>query len=231
MEGFEASLGEALKFILRGDGELFPIVLLSLFVSSLAVSLSAVMALPLALAAAWWEFPGKRVLIAVLNSLIAVPAVVIGLVVYLFLSRSGPLGPLGLLFTPRAMIAAQAILAFPLLASLFLAALQTVGRGIKETSLTLGASPLQAALTFLRQARYGLMAAYITGFARVLGETGMTMMVGGNIRGQTRVMTTTIALETMRGNYELGIALGLILLMTAVGVNIVLQLLQGRAGR
>ncbi|MFH0801564.1 MAG: ABC transporter permease [bacterium] len=226
-----ASLSEALGLLLRADAELWRIVLLSLFVSSLAVTLSALLALPVALAVAWGEFPGKRIVIGLVNSLIAVPAVVIGLLLYLALSRSGPFGALGLLFTPRAMILAQALLALPLLTGLFIAAFQSVGRRVKETALTLGASPLQAALALLREARFALLAAYTTGFARLLGETGMTMMVGGNIRGQTRVMTTAIALETLRGNFELGIALGIILFTVAIGVNIILQIMQGRAGR
>lgn len=215
----------------RFDPEIWNIVLLSLRVSLSASLMAAGLALPLSLAITQNEFRGKRVVIGAVNSLIAVPAVVIGLVCYLLLSRSGPLGLWHLLYSPGAMILAQAALAFPLMTGLSVAALQSVGQRVKETIITLGAGRRQTALGIVREARFPLTAAFIAGFARVLGETGMTMMVGGNIRGETRVMTTAIALETMKGNFELGIALGVILLSVAVGVNVILQLVQGRAGR
>lgn len=225
------SLKQALGMVVSLDPEIWEIVLLSLRVSGAASLLAACLALPAAFAVTQNEFRGKRVAIAAINSLIAVPAVVIGLVVYLLFSRSGPMGFWRLLYSPVAMILAQTVLALPLMAGLSVAALQGVGQRVKETMVTLGAGRRHQALGIMREARFPLMAAFITGFARVIGETGMTMMVGGNIRGETRVMTTSIALETIKGNFELGIALGAILLFVAVGVNVVLQLVQGRAGR
>lgn len=215
----------------RFDPEIWGIVLLSLRVSLAASALAACLALPLALAITQNEFRGKRAAIGAVNSLIAVPAVVIGLVCYLLLSRSGPLGFWRLLYTPWAMVIAQTLLVIPLMTGLSVAALQSLGSRVRETMVTLGAGRRHLALGIVRETRFALAAAFIAGFSRVLGETGMTMMVGGNIRGETRVMTTAIALETIKGNFELGIALGIILLLTAVGVNVVLQIVQGRAGR
>ncbi len=223
--------GRALAMLAGLDPELWSIVGLSLEVSALSSLLAAGAALPLSLAITHREFPGQRAVIGAVNSLIAVPAVVIGLACYLLLSRSGPLGFWRLLYTPWAMVAAQAALALPLMTGLSVAALQAVGPRIRETMLTLGAGRRQAAWGTMREARFALAAAFITGFARVLGETGMTMMVGGNIKGETRVMTTAIALETIKGNFELGIALGLVLLAVAIAVNVALQAVQGRAGR
>lgn len=225
------SLSQAFAMLARFDPEIWQIVLLSLRVSLSASMIAVCLAVPLSLAITQNQFPGKRAVIGVINSFIAVPAVVIGLVCYLLLSRSGPLGFWRLLYTPGAMIAAQALLVIPLMTALSISALQGLGHRVKETMVTLGAGRRQAALGIMREARFPLMAAFITGFSRVLGETGMTMMVGGNIKGETRVMTTSIALETIKGNFELGIALGVILLFVAVGVNVVLQLVQGRAGQ
>lgn len=224
------SLKQALELVVRLDPEIWGIVLLSLQVSGAASLFAACLAVPAAFAVTQGEFRGKRAAIGAVNSLIAVPAVVIGLVCYLLFSRSGPLGFWRLLYTPWAMVIAQTLLVIPLMTGLSVAALQGVGQRVRETMVTLGAGRRQAALGIMREARFPLTAAFITGFARVIGETGMTMMVGGNIRGDTRVMTTAIALETMKGNFELGIALGVVLLFVAVGVNVALQLVQGRAG-
>lgn len=215
----------------RFDPEIWQIVLLSLRVSLSSSLIAACLAVPLSLAITQNQFPGKRAVIGAVNSFIAVPAVVIGLVCYLLLSRSGPLGFWRLLYTPGAMIAAQTLLVIPLMTGLSISALQGLGRRVKETMITLGAGRSHLVAGIMREVRFSLAAAFITGFSRVLGETGMTMMVGGNIKGETRVMTTSIALETIKGNFELGIALGVILLFVAVGVNVVLQLVQGRAGR
>lgn len=221
----------ALKMLAGFDPEIWSIVVLSLQVSGTASLLAALLAMPAALAITQSEFRGKRAIIGVVNSFIAVPAVVIGLVCYLLLSRSGPLGFWRLLYTPWAMIAAQTVLVFPLMTGLSVSALQGLSPRVRETMITLGAGRWRLLAGIMRETRFALAAAFITGFARALGETGMTMMVGGNIRGQTRVMTTAIALETMKGNFELGVALGLVLLFVAVGVNVILQLAQGRAGR
>ncbi|MBA7588156.1 Tungstate uptake system permease protein TupB [subsurface metagenome] len=159
-----------------------------------------------------------------------IPAVAIGLIVYLLLVRRGPLGAVGLLYTPWAMVVAQTFLAIPIITSLSLAALQSVKRSVRETAVTLGVNLPQLIMIMFKEARYPLMAALIMAFARVIGETGMTMVVGGNIRGSTRVMTTAIALETMKGRFELAIVLGIILLLICGLISIPLQLLQG-AGR
>lgn len=225
------SLSQAFSLLARFDPEIWGIVLLSLRVSLTASVLAACLALPLALAITQSEFRGKRAVIGTVNSLIAVPAVVIGLVCYLLLSRSGPLGFWRLLYTPWAMVVAQTVLVVPLMTGLSVAALQGLGVRVRETMVTLGAGRRHLVLGIMRETRFAMAAAFITGFSRVLGETGMTMMVGGNIRGETRVMTTAIALETIKGNFELGIALGIVLLLVAVGINVVLQLVQGRAGR
>lgn len=225
------SFKQALDLLLKFDPEIWRIVLLSLQVSLASALIAFVMAVPLSLAVTQNEFRGKRIVIGTVNSFIAIPAVVIGLVCYLLLSRSGPLGFWRLLYTPSAIIIAQTLLIIPLMTGLSISALQSLGYRVKETMITLGAGRWHLILGIMREVRFALAAAFITGFSRVLGETGMTMMVGGNIKGETRVMTTAIALETIKGNFELGIALGAILLAVAIGINIFLQVIQGRAGK
>jgi len=154
------------------------------------------------------------------------PPVVVGLFVYLLLSRSGPFGFMALLYTPIAMIIAQTILAFPIVTSLSHSAIISVDPIIKQASMTLGATPFQVALTIIREARYGIMSAIIAAFGRVMAEVGAILIVGGNIAGFTRVMTTTIALETDKGNFELALALGIILLSISLGINSALHLIQ-----
>lgn len=225
------SLHKLTEFASSFDKEVLNIVLLSFRVSSTAVFLSSFVSLPLGLLLTLKDFPGRRVIISIVNSLLMVPAVAIGLIVYLLLSRRGPLGAVGLLYTSWAMVVAQALLAIPIITSLSLAAFQSVKRGVRETALTLGANLRQLILTMFRESRYPLLAALIMAFARLIGETGMTMMIGGNIRGSTRVMTTTIALETMKGRFELAIVLGIILLVVCGLIGIPLQLLQGAGKR
>jgi len=230
MENILTALDRALGLIISLDREVFSIVLLSFFVSLTAVFFSCLFSLPLALLLALKKIPGNRFIVNTINSLMAVPAVAIGLFIYLLISRRGPLGVLSLLYTPWAMIIAQAVLATPIITSLSLQTLKRVGSLVKETAVSLGASGWQMVVTVLKEAKSSLVAGFIVGFARVIGETGMTMMVGGNIKGATRVMTTAIALETMKGDFELALALGIILLAVAFLVNIILQVLQG-AGR
>jgi len=230
MESILSALNKAFGLIISLDREVFSIVLLSFSVSLTAVFLSSLFSLPLSLLLALKRFRGNKFIVNTINSLMAVPAVAIGLVVYLFISRRGPLGILALLYTPWAMIIAQAILATPIITSLSHQTLKRVGSMVKETAVSLGASGFQTVLTVVKEAKSSLVAAFIVGFARVIGETGMTMMVGGNIRGATRVMTTAIALETMKGDFELAVAMGIILLIVAFVVNVILQATQG-AGR
>jgi tungstate transport system permease protein len=221
-------LRHGLAILLPPSREVLQIVFLSLAVSGGATLLAAAAAIPAALLLALREFRGKRFLVGAFNTALAVPAVLIGLLVYGLVSRRGPLGPLALLFTPGAMIMAQALLAFPLITALALAALKGIARDARDLALSLGANRLQLALAVIRQGRFAFLTALITGFSRVIGETGMTLMVGGNIKGQTRVLTTAISLETMKGNFEIGIALGIVLLLVALVINIALQWAQGK---
>jgi len=174
------------------------------------------------------RFRGRQVLLALLNTLMALPTVVVGLLLFGLLSRQGPLGPLGLLFTPLAMIAGQTVLATPIVANLVLAAVTGADQRIISTALTLGASRFQAAIQLLREIRFGVMAAVIVGFGRVIAEVGVAMMLGGNIRNSTRTMTTAIALETSKGEFAFGLALGMLLLSVALLVNLFLNVLQQR---
>jgi len=174
------------------------------------------------------RFRGRQILLALLNTLMALPTVVVGLLLFGLLSRQGPLGPLGLLFTPLAMIAGQTVLAAPIVANLVLAAVTGADQRIINTALTLGASRFQAAIQLMREIRFGVMAAVIAGFGRVIAEVGVAMMLGGNIRNSTRTMTTAIALETSKGEFAFGLALGLLLLSVALLVNLFLNVLQQR---
>jgi tungstate transport system permease protein len=221
-------LKQGVKLLLPPGREVLQIVGLSLAVSGGATVLAALAAIPSALFLALKEFHGKRFLVGVVNTALSVPAVLIGLLVYGLVSRRGPLGTLGLLFSPGAMILAQALLAFPIITALALAALKGIARDSRDLALSLGANRLQLALAVIRQGRFAFLTALIAGFSRVIGETGMTLMVGGNIKGQTRVLTTAISLETMKGNFEIGIALGIVLLLAALTINILLQWAQGK---
>ena len=214
--------------MLPPSSEILQIVALSLAVSGAATLLASLAAIPASLFLVLKEFRGKRFVVGLVNTAMAVPAVLIGLLVYGMVNRRGPLGPLGLLFTPGAMIIAQALLAFPLITALSLAALKGVARDARDLALSLGANRRQLAAAVIHQGRFAFLTAIIAGFSRVIGETGMTLMVGGNIKGQTRVLTTAISMETMKGNFEIGIALGIVLLLAAMVINIAMQGLQGK---
>jgi tungstate transport system permease protein len=200
----------------------------SLYTSSCSIAIAALFGVPIGLWLGLNRFRGRQLLIALLNTLMALPTVVVGLLLFGLLSRQGPLGPLGLLFTPLAMIAGQTVLAAPIVANLVLAAVTGADQRIINTALTLGASRLQAAIQLLREIRFGVMAAVIAGFGRVIAEVGVAMMLGGNIRNSTRTMTTAIALETSKGEFAFGLALGIILLSVALIVNLFLNALQQR---
>jgi tungstate transport system permease protein len=218
---------QALSLIVHLDPEVLRISLVSIKVSTASTLLAALVGIPLGFCIAVHEFRFKRAVVILLNTL---PTVVVGLTIYSFLSRRGPLGFCHLLFTPTAMIIGQFILATPIVAALSMAAVGSVDRRVRDTALSLGASGRQAAAAVLREGRYALFAAVIAGFGRVFAEVGVSMMLGGNIRFYTRNITTAIALETGRGEFALGIALGIILLSVAFGVNILFQSLQsGRA--
>lgn len=200
----------------------------SLYTSSCAIVVATVLGVPIGLWLGLSRFRGRKLLITLLNTLMALPTVVVGLLLFGLFSRQGPLGPLGLLFTPMAMIAGQTVLATPIVANLVLAAVAGSDNRIINTALTLGASQFQAALQLLREVRFGVMAAVIAGFGRVVAEVGVAMMLGGNIRNSTRTMTTAIALETSKGEFAFGLALGIVLLSVALFVNLGLNFLQQR---
>lgn len=211
-----------------GAGEVWSILVVSLKVSLIATLLASATSLPLALTLAFKEFPGRQLVILGVHSLMALPTVVVGLLLYGVLSRSGPLGFLGLLYTPTAMIAGQFVLALPIVTALTHAAIRGVDPRVVRTAKTLGANRWQAARIVLGEARYGLVAAIAAGLGRVITEVGSAILIGGNIRGYTRTMTTAIALETSRGRFSLGLILGSILLITAVGLNLLIARLVRR---
>lgn len=222
------STGEAFELLVKGDPAIWTIIGISFSVSLRAVLISAPFAFLIAFILAHGRFRGRRVLVSTFNALLALPAVVVGLTVYMLLSRNGPLGDLKLLFTQTGMVIGQIILCFPLLVAISHSALQSAERRVWETAVTLGANPLQAMLTVMFEVRYGLIAALIAAFGRVIAEVGASMMIGGNILNYTRNITTAIALETSKGAFAQGIALGIILLLSALLLNFGLGLMQGK---
>ena len=231
MQDIGAAFAAAAAMILRLDPELTEIVALSLRVSLTAVACAAVVGLPLGAAIALFRFRGRGGVVVLLNALMGLPPVVVGLVVYLLLSRAGPLGPLGLLFTPAAMIIAQAVLVTPIIAAIARQTVADLYEEYEEQLRSLGAGPLRAIPTLLWDGRYSLLTALLAGFGRASAEVGAVMIVGGNINHVTRVMTTAIALETSKGNLALALGLGLILICLAVGVNAAAMSLGGLARR
>ena len=173
-----------------------------------------------------YRFVGRSLIITIFNTMTGLPPVVVGLVVYIFLSRNGPLGFMSLLYTPTAMIIAQTILATPIVTALSHAAVGSVGSDVKTTAICLGATKVQAVAAVIKEARYAIVAAVATAFGRVMAEVGAVLIVGGNIAHYTRVMTTAIALETDRGDFELAIALGIVLLILSFGVNMIFHVFQ-----
>ena len=222
------SLGTALALLLSLDREVLTTVWTSLTVSLGAILAAMVVAVPLGGVIALREFPGKRLTLTLLNTLMAMPTVVVGLLIYGLLSRQGPFGEHGLLFTPAAMMLGQIVLAVPIVAHYTVAAVAGADPRILPTALTLGAGPLRAMLQIFVEVRFGLVAAVIAGFGRIIAEVGVAMMLGGNIRGYTRTMTTAIALETSKGEFAFALALGLVLMTVALLVNLFLNLLQQR---
>jgi len=217
--------------VVRLDPKLGEIVLLSLRVSLASVALACAFALPVGAAVAVAEFPGKRGVVTTLNALLGLPAVVVGLAVYLLLSRSGPLGEFGLLFTPSAMVIAQAILVFPLLAALTRQVVADAWGESREQLLSLGAGTWTSALALLLDVRYTLVTIVLAGFGRAIAEVGAVMIVGGNIDGVTRVMTTAIALETSKGDLPLAVGLGIVLLAIVFALNIAATAIKEAAQR
>lgn len=225
---------EAFKLILDGNSGLLEIVALSLRVSGIALFFSTLIGIPLGATLGLGRFFGRRLLVALMYTGMGFPPVVIGLFVYLLLSRSGPIGGLNSpwlpsLFTPGAMVLAQAIIAFPLVAGFTMAAVMGVDNALRQQVRSLGATNWQTSLTVLREARIGVIVAVIAGFGGIISEVGAVMLVGGNIEGRTRVMTTAIVLETRQGEFEMALALGAILLAITFFVNVIMLRLQGKA--
>ncbi len=229
MDFIVESLRTAFALILSFDGEVFNTVGTSLTISSVAIVFATLISVPIGIVIALNQFTGKTVCLTILNTLMALPTVVVGLVVYGFLSRQGPLGQFGLLFTPAAMIIGQIILATPIVTNYTLAAVVGSDPRILPTAQTLGGGPVASVLVLVKEVRFGIMAALIAGFGRIIAEVGVAMMLGGNIRGYTRTMTTAIALETSKGEFAFGLALGIILLTVALAINIFLNVLQQRS--
>ncbi len=211
--------GQAAELVLSADAELMAVVGLSLRVSLTATLIASLFAIPLGTALAIWQFPLRQVLVVISTSMMALPPVVVGLIIYLLLSRAGPLGSYGILFTPTAMIMAQSVLIFPIVLALTREAILPLDRDYKNLLDAWDVSPLQRLKTLIWDARFAVVTGLLAGFGRALAEVGAVIIVGGNIAGFTRVMTTTIALETSKGNLELALALGIILLSIAVTIN------------
>jgi tungstate transport system permease protein len=222
------SLSLAAGLVAHADAELLRVVALSLRVSGTACVFGAVLGLILGAGLAVWRFPGQAVLVWLLNTLLALPSVVVGLVVYLLLSRAGPLGALGILFTPTAMVIAQSCLVVPLVAALARRLVLDSLREGGDQLQSLGASPMQRAALLLLHERRAVMTIVLTAFGRAIAEVGAVMIVGGNINGVTRVMTTAIALETSKGDLPLALAMGLVLLLVVGALNLLIAALQGR---
>jgi tungstate transport system permease protein len=212
-------LQEAFRLIANLDPELLRILVVSLEVSGLAIVVGMLIGVPLGVFLGSRHFPGRNVLITLVNTGMGLPPVVVGLFIFLLLARSGPLGDLNLLYTPAAMVIAQVVIATPLVVGVTLAGIQGLDEKLRLQILSLGASPFQYYWKLIREARLTLLAALAAGFGSIVSEVGAVMMVGGNIAGQTRVMTTAIVLETRQGNFSMAIALSLILLLLALLIN------------
>ncbi len=221
-------LTRAVQLIVTLDPEVMAIAGLSLRIAVSSTLLASIICLPLSSLIHFQHFRGKRSLISLIQTFYSIPTVTVGLLVFVLFSRSGPLGGLNLLFTPTVMVIGQIILVTPILLGLTISALSGVDRTITDTARSLGASGWQAAWVVLREARFAVMAAVILGFGRAISEVGLAIMVGGNIRGFTRVITTAISLETSRGDWELSMALGIILIIIALVINIALNRIQQR---
>jgi tungstate transport system permease protein len=223
-EGFAT----AVKLLFRGDPETYSAVFTTLKVSSLSIMAALVIGIPLGFLLGYYEFRGKRQVSAVVDTLLALPTVVVGLFVYAMISRRGPLGNLGLLFTIPGIGIAQTILILPIVIALTATAVSNLDVRFRRTVLTLGAGRRRTALTALYESRYGVIAAAVAAYGRAIGEVGISMMIGGNIKWHTRTITTAIALETGKGEFAMGIALGLVLLFLAFVINWILQVMRRR---
>jgi len=226
MDLVAAGVREALRLLMSGDAEVYGILWLSLQVSILATLVSLVLGVPAGVLLALVRFPGRTAAVSLVNAGMGLPPVVVGLFVSLLLWRSGPLGGWEVLYTPAAIVLAQAIIATPIVIGITLAAVQNVPEKFRLQLVALGASRAQMVAVVLREARLPMLVAVMAGFGGVISEIGASMMVGGNIKGQTRTLTTAMALETSKGNFEVAIALSLLLLVLVFGVNWALTAIQ-----
>lgn len=218
---------EAIHLVISMDAEVYEIAGRSLWISATSCAISFfLISLPLGSLIHFNSFPGKKLLVSTIQTLFSMPAVAIGLIVFVLLSRSGPLGGFGLLFTPGAMIIGQAMLITPVMLGLIISALKGVDKAVPETALALGADRFQVSVLTIREARYAIVTALVMGFGRAISEVGVSIMVGGNIRGYTRTLTTAISLETSKGAIEFSLALGFILILIALVINLALLRLQ-----
>jgi tungstate transport system permease protein len=222
------SLISAFLLLWSLDPEVYFVIYVSLKVSLSSTVIAGLLGVPAGFMIAFKEFRGKRGVIIVLNTLMALPTVVVGLVVYAFISRKGLLGILDLLYTQTAMVIGQVILIFPIVTSLTIAAISRIDERYRKTAMTLGATTFQTGLVIFREARFGIIAAIIASYGRVIAEVGISMMLGGNAKGYTRTMTTAMALEYDKGEFVLGVALGMVLLFISFTVNIVFNTIQGK---
>ncbi|MBN2397461.1 MAG: ABC transporter permease [Deltaproteobacteria bacterium] len=219
----------SIELLLIGDPETYSAIFMTLRVSSLSIVASLIIGIPLGFLLGYFEFPGKRQVRAVVDTLLALPTVVVGLFVYAFISRRGPFGELGILFTIPGIALAQTILITPIVISLTATAIESLDRRLQATLVTLGARGKQILLTSLMEARYAVLVAAVTAYGRAISEVGISMMIGGNIKWHTRTITTAIALETGKGDFAVGMALGIVLLTLALIVNSSLTLLKKRS--
>ncbi len=227
MDEIAAGLVRAVELILALDPAVVEITARSLAIAITSTAIAAILTVPIGGLIHFHNFRGKRAVVNLIQTLYSLPTVTVGLVVFLLLSRSGPLGDLRLLFTPGGMVIGQTILISPIMIGLTIAALSGVGTQVRDTAISLGASRFQAIFTIMADARAAMMAAVLLGFGRALSEVGVAMMIGGNIRGYTRVLTTAIALETSRGDIEFSMALGIILISISLVVNLLINRVQG----
>jgi len=223
------SFSSALLLLKSFNAEVLAIVGVSLKVSSASTVVASVIGIPAGFWIAFEEFRGKRITITILNTLLALPTVVVGLFVYAFITRRGIFGPLDLLYTKTAMVIGQVILILPIVATFTISAINRIDERYRKSAMTLGANRVQTAVVILREARFGIMSAVIAAFGRVIAEVGVSMMLGGNAKGFTRTMTTAMALEYDKGEFVLAVALGIILLTISFTVNLFLNYFQGRA--
>ncbi|NOQ94873.1 MAG: ABC transporter permease subunit [Methylophaga sp.] len=223
MNYFAESLSSAFKLIISFDPDIYQVVITSVLISITAAICAACLAIPAGVTMALNNFRGKAFVQHLLNTLMAMPTVVIGLLLYGLFSRLGPLGHWGLLYTPAAIIIAEAILIFPIMMNLAITAVRSADPRLVPTLISLGAKPVALTIHVIRTTRLAMLAALVTGFGRAIGEVGAAMMLGGNIEGFTRTMTTAIALETSKGEFELGLALGILLLLIAFALNFILS--------